>query len=74
MENPVLVREIRDGRRTPDELRHLIRKLRWMGMENEAKQIQARLAVSSILPAGLVIMGSGTRHDFFCSDDHRSQL
>jgi hypothetical protein len=31
-------------RRTPDELVHLIQKLRWMGREEEAKIMHAQLA------------------------------
>jgi hypothetical protein len=43
--------------RTPNELIHLIRKLRWMGMEDEAKIVQARLAAYHASPGESVIGG-----------------
>jgi hypothetical protein len=33
--------------RTPNELIHLIRKLRWMGLDGEAVQMEALLAEAS---------------------------
>jgi len=45
IESQVKVRENGDASlvRTPDEVIHLIRELRWMGMADEAKMLQARL-------------------------------
>lgn len=41
--------------RTPDELIHLICKLRWMGMEDEATAVETQLAACGVLPADNVI-------------------
>jgi hypothetical protein len=43
--------------RTADELVHLIRKLRWMGMDNEAEVMRAQLADSRVSPGDNVIGG-----------------
>jgi hypothetical protein len=43
-------------RRTPNELIHMIRKLRWMGMEDEAKTVQAQLAACRV-PTGDNVIG-----------------
>ena len=42
--------------RTPNELIHLIRKLRWMGMEDEASIVQAQLAACRV-PADDNVIG-----------------
>ena len=60
MERPVKVRESLEvcvEHRTADELIHLIRKLRWMRMDDEAKIMQAQLAVSRSSPGDNVIGG-----------------
>lgn len=36
---------------TTDELIHLVRKFRWMGLEEEATKVQARLACRILLSA-----------------------
>ena len=41
--------------RAPDELVKLIRKLRWMGMDEEAKILENRLALDGGPAAGCVI-------------------
>jgi hypothetical protein len=41
-----------------NELIRLIRKLRWMGMDEEAKKIQAELAQCSVEPADSVLATS----------------
>ena len=54
VQKSTLLSDIRNGllkHRTRNELVHLVRKLRWMGMETEAKSVQAQLAVSSAFPA-----------------------
>jgi len=38
-----------------DELKHLIRKLRWMGLDQEAETVCARL--SRISPAAIILSG-----------------
>jgi hypothetical protein len=43
--------------RTPNELIHLIRKLRWIGMEDEATIVQARLAACRVSADENVIGG-----------------
>jgi hypothetical protein len=43
--------------RTADELVHLIRKLRWMGMDDEAEVMQAQLADSRVSPGDNIIGG-----------------
>jgi hypothetical protein len=43
--------DVSSQHQTPDELIHLIRKLRWMGMEDEAKIVEAQLAVCLVPPA-----------------------
>lgn len=43
--------------RTPNELIHLIRKLRWVGMEDEAKVMEAQLAACRDRPGDNVISG-----------------
>jgi hypothetical protein len=48
--------------RTPNELIHLIRKLRWIGMEDEATIVQARLAACCI-PADENVIGGSTDTD-----------
>jgi hypothetical protein len=40
---------------TPNELVHLIRKLRWMGVNDEAARLEARLAEAS--PTESVLAG-----------------
>ncbi|HMA74669.1 MAG TPA: hypothetical protein VKP67_24735 [Xanthobacteraceae bacterium] len=44
-------------RRATNEVVHLIRKLRWIGMEDEAKIMAARLAADRVLPGDNVIGG-----------------
>ncbi len=44
---------VQDYGRPSVEVLHLIRKLRWMGMEEEAEQVQVKLRDST--PAGGVI-------------------
>jgi hypothetical protein len=41
-----------------NELIRLIRKLRWMGMEEEAKRVQAELARCGVEPADSVLATS----------------
>ena len=48
---------VRPQNRTADDLVHLIRKLRWMGMEEEAEVLQARLADCDAPPRANVIGG-----------------
>lgn len=43
--------------RAPNELIHLIRKLRWMGMEDEAKIMEAQVAACRSPPRDNVIGG-----------------
>lgn len=43
--------------RTANEMIHLIRKLRWMGMEDEAKIMQAQLAAFGVRPGDNVVGG-----------------
>ena len=43
--------------RTPNDLIHLIRKLRWMGMENEAKIMETELSICRVTPGDNVIGG-----------------
>lgn len=47
------VTAVQDYGRPSDEVLHLICKLRWMGMEDEAEQIQVKLR--DITPTGGVI-------------------
>jgi hypothetical protein len=42
---------------TPNELIHLIRKLRWMGMEDEARVVEAQLSACRVTPGDNVIGG-----------------
>ncbi len=42
-----------DRQRPPVEILHLIRKLRWIGMEEEAEQLQMKIQQAT--PAGGVI-------------------
>lgn len=42
----------------PDELVKLIRKLRWMGMEEEAKKLQNHLALRGVPAADSVVDAS----------------
>jgi hypothetical protein len=44
-------------RQTPNELTHLIRKLRWMGMDDEARVVEAQLAACRVTPGDNVIGG-----------------
>ncbi len=41
--------------RTSNELVKLIRKLRWMGMEEEAERVQTKLAQCGVQPADSVL-------------------
>jgi hypothetical protein len=41
--------------RTSNKLVKLIRKLRWMGMEEEAKRVQMELAQRDVSPADSVV-------------------
>ncbi len=41
--------------RTSNELIKLIRKLRWMGMEEEAERVQTELAQCGVRPADSVL-------------------
>lgn len=43
--------------RTADELVHIIRKLRWIGMDDEAEVMQTQLAASRVSPGDNVIGG-----------------
>lgn len=43
--------------RTANEMIHLIRKLRWMEMESEAKIMEAQLAICRVTPGDNVIGG-----------------
>lgn len=59
MKAQVNVREDLDmsaERRTSNELTHLIRKLRWMGMEDEAKIVEGQLAARPV-PSGDSVVG-----------------
>jgi hypothetical protein len=47
-------------RRTPNELVRLIRKLRWMGMEEEAQRLQAVLSRQPRDQTGTVLEGPGS--------------
>jgi hypothetical protein len=47
-----------EGRQKANELIKLIRKLRWMGMEEEAKKAQAELAQCGERPADSVLATS----------------
>jgi hypothetical protein len=44
--------------RISDELVKLIRKLRWMGMEEEAERVETKLAHSQVEPADCVLAAS----------------
>jgi len=44
--------------RTSDELVKLIRKLRWMGMEEEAERVETKLAHSDVEAADCVLAAS----------------
>jgi len=59
MPSPVKVQslDVSAEQRTPTELIHLIRKLRWIGMEDEAKIVEAQLAACRDPPGGNVIGG-----------------
>ena len=60
MQSPVKVPQSLDvsaEQRTPNELIHLIRKLRWIGMEDEAKIVEAQLATCGDRSGGNVISG-----------------
>jgi hypothetical protein len=60
MQGPLKVPENSDvsaEQRAPDELIYLIRKLRWMGMEDEAKIMEAQVAACRIPPGDNVIGG-----------------
>ena len=47
--------DMRTQRRTADDLVHLIRKLRWIGMDDEAEAMQAQLADCRVPPRESVI-------------------
>jgi hypothetical protein len=53
MQSPVKAASV--AQRTPNELIHLIHKLRWMGMEDDAKIMEAQLAACGVPPEGNVI-------------------
>ena len=60
MQSPVKVPQSLDvsaEQRTPNELIHLIRKLRWMGMEDEAKIMEAQVAACRNPPEDNVVGG-----------------
>jgi hypothetical protein len=60
MQGPVKVPESSDvsaEQRAPDELIYLIRKLRWMGMEDEAKIMEVQVAARRVQPGDNVIGG-----------------
>lgn len=50
--------EVSAEQRTSNELIKLIRKLRWMGMEEEAERVQTELAHSGVRPADSVLAAS----------------
>jgi hypothetical protein len=50
--------EVAAEQRTSNELIKLIRKLRWMGMEEEAERVQTELAQSGTRPADSVLAAS----------------
>jgi hypothetical protein len=45
-------------RRAPNESVHLIRKLRWIGMDDEAEQIAKQLIQRRFQPAESLVAGS----------------
>jgi len=49
--------DVRPQNRKADDLVHFIRKLRWMGMDEEAEVLQAQLADCHALPQDNVIGG-----------------
>lgn len=50
--------DVSSQQRTSNELVKLIRKLRWMGMEEEAERVQTKLARSDVGPADSVLAES----------------
>jgi hypothetical protein len=60
MEGPLEQQKPPDGsaRQQANELIRLIRKLRWMGMEEEAVRVQRKLAQCGIRPADSVLAAS----------------
>jgi len=49
--------DVASQHRTPNELIHLIRKLRWMGMADEATAVETQLAACGVSPGDNVIAG-----------------
>jgi len=50
--------DVSSEQRKSNELVRLIRKLRWMGMEEEAKRVQAEVAQCGVEPADSVLATS----------------
>jgi hypothetical protein len=48
---PPISPDVSDDQRASDALIKLIRKLRWMGMDDEVKRVQSTLAARSTQPA-----------------------
>jgi hypothetical protein len=61
MEWPLKQKQLQDvlaEQRSSNELVKLIRKLRWMGMEDEAERVETKLARSEVEPADCVLAAS----------------
>jgi hypothetical protein len=61
MEWPLKQKKLQDvlaEQRSSNELVKLIRKLRWMGMEDEAERVERKLARSEVEPADCVLAAS----------------
>jgi hypothetical protein len=54
---PPISPDVSDDQRASNTLIKLIQKLRWIGMDDEAKRVQTTLAARDMQPADSVIAG-----------------
>jgi len=57
MFGPPISPDVSDDQRASNALIKLIRKLRWMGMDDEVERVQTTLAARDVRPADSVIAG-----------------
>ena len=57
MFGPPISPDVSDDERASNALIKLIRKLRWMGMDDEVERVQTTLAARDVRPADSVIAG-----------------
>ena len=57
LSGPTVSPDVSDDQRTSNALIKLIKKLRWMGMNDEEERVQTTLAERDVPPADSVITG-----------------